>query len=164
MGFGKGGTGAIIREDSTVALGTLANKTGILVGSITLGEDFRMLKSIITANVDGITQADGPLELYLVNGELTLAECEEAIELSGPTDRNDRVATEQAERFVRFVGVFKYTDSAGVFATLVEEIKPRWTFSNPEGWDWMLYNSSAGNLTTGSSVFLKATHYGVWVT
>ncbi len=163
MGFGKGGTGAIIREDSTVALATLAAKTGILLGSITLGEDFRMLKSIITANVDGITAGDGPLELYLVNGALTLAQCEEAIESNGPTDRNDP-AHEEAERFVRFVGVMKYTDAQGVFATLVEEIKPRWTFSNPEGWDWMLYNASAGNLNTGSSVFLKATHYGVWVT
>ncbi len=164
MGFGKGGTGAIIREDASVALATLAAKTGILVGSITLGEDFRMLKSIISGNVDGMTQGDGPLELYLVNGALTLAQCEEAIENNGPTDRNDPVATERAERFVRFVGQFVQRDSSGVFAQLVEEIKPRWTFSNPEGWNWMLYNASAGNLTTGSSVFLKVTHYGVWVT
>ncbi len=164
MGFGKGGTGAIIREDTSIALATLAAKTGILVGSITLGEDFRMLKSIITANIDGLTQSEGPFELYLVNGALTLAQCEEAIEANGPTDRNDPVNSERVERFVRFVGQFSQDDSSGVFAQLVEEIKPRWTFSNPEGWDWMLYNASAGNLTTGASVFLKVTHYGVWVT
>ncbi len=172
MGFGKGGTGVIIREDSTVTLGTLAGKTGILISSAQIEEDFRMLKSIIAAHIDGLTAGDGPLSLYQVNGELFLAECEEAIEMDGPVDRNDRLNTERAERYVKLVGWF-VPDGQGTSAILVgpggsvgapAEVKPRWTFSNPEAWDYMIYNESAGNLTTGASVFLKATHYGVWVT
>ncbi len=169
MGFGKQGTGAMIREDSSVALGTLNAKTGILIGSPTISEDFRILKSRIMAHVDGITTDEGPLSLYLVNGELSLAECEEAIETEGPLDRNDRKNQETAERYVQPVGWF-INLPGGVAAVLVAEggspvveHKPRWSFSNPEGWDYMVYNESAGNLQTGASAFLKATHYGVWI-
>ncbi len=171
MGFGKSGTGVIIREDSSVALGTLNAKTGILIGSPTITEDFRVLKSRIAVHIDGLTLGDGPNTLYMVNGELSLAECEEAIELNGPLDRNDRVAQEQAERFVQLVGWFAAGGvNNGVAQILmaaggspVVEHKPRWTFSNPEGWDYMIYNESAGNLVTGASAFLKAQHFGVWV-
>ncbi len=169
MGFGKDGKGVMIREDSNVALGTLNAKTGILLGSPNLSEDMRILKSIINAHIDGLTTNEGPLSLYMVNGELSLAECQEAIEQNGPLDRNDRVAQERAERFVKPVAWFESTPDTGVNAILGKSVaqpfafNPRWTFSDPEGWDYMVYNESAGNLASGSTCFLKATHFGVWV-
>ncbi len=173
MGFGKQGTGAILREDLTITLGALAGKTGIFVtgGGLqgTLGEDFRIMKTEIHGVSVGIEAQDDIVELYLLNGELSLAEAEACIESNGPTDRNDRVNTELAERWVRYVGHF--ADKSGAAGNRVLEgegrpvvIKPGWTFSDPEGWEWMAYNAGGANMTTGGVLSLKATHYGVWVT
>ncbi len=170
MGFGKDGKGVIVRETISTGLGTLAQNAGLLMGAITMAEDFRILKSEIMGGiVDLPTTEPEMMGLYLVNGELTLAEAEAAIELDGPTNRNDRAAQELAERFVRPVGMFN-RGAAAVGAHLVGEnggpvatIKPRWTFPNPEGWDWMVYNFGAAP-TTGGQFNARITHYGVWVT
>lgn len=151
-----------------MALSTLAADTGTLVGGPAIEEDFRILKSEINALiVDLNANDDGLVDLYLVNGELSLAECEEAIELDGPIDRNDRLAVEKAERYVRYVGSFQQSGgqtNARMNDGMPVIIKPRWTFSDTEGWDWMAYNHGTGALTTGASLKMKVTHYGVWVT
>ncbi len=173
MGFGKEGKGAIIREDLTFTLGTLAGKTGIFAtaGGLQglMGEDFRILKTEVHGVSVGIEAQDDVVEIYLLNGELSLAEAEECIEGDGPTDRNDALARERAERWVRYVGHFQ--DKSGAVGGRVLEgegqpvtVKPRWTFSDPEGWEWMAYNAGGANMTTGGVLSLKATHYGVWVT
>ncbi len=171
VGFGKDGKGAMIREDVTHTLGTLASKAGLKTtsGGVSgnFGEDFRVLKTEGYANIAGLTIGNGALALYMVNGELTLAEVEEAIELSGPNDRNDRKAMEQAERWVRFVGAYVPQGSGSVAAlngTGRLEFNPRWTFSDPEMWDWVVYNATQGALDTGAVAAMKLTHYGVWVT
>ncbi len=169
MGFGKDGKGVIIREDAGMTISTLASKTGLLVdaGGVVLGEDYRDLKVEGIAHHNNRAASDPMLSLYMVNGELTLAECEEAIEQNGPTDRNDRLLQEHAERFVKYVGTFVPTGDgleAPIHGTGVMDFKPRWTFSNPEGWDWMVYNSGDDAMTTGGTIKLKLTHYGVWVT
>ncbi len=170
IGFGKDGKGAIIREDITITLGALAGKTGILTtnGGLQNGlqEDFRILKTELHGNEIGITALDEPVELYMLNGELTLAEAEAAIEIDGPQDRNDRVSMELAERWVRYIG--KFPDVTGLASARefvpVGKLTARWTFSDPEGWNYMAYNNSGANRTTGAVISLKATHYGVWVT
>ncbi len=161
----------MIREDITHTLGTLASKAGLkptsggLSGNAT--EDFRVLKSEGFSAIAGLTIGNGALALYMVNGELGLAEIEEAIEQNAPQDRNDRLAQERAERWVRLVGVYVPSGSGSV-ATLngtgLLKFNPRWTFSDPEMWDWVVYNPTQSALDTGAVVGTKITNYGVWVT
>ncbi len=172
MGFGKQGTGVMIRENNEIALGTLASNTGILMPAIAITEDFRILKSEIFAWVDKLTanDADG-LFLGIADAEMSLAEVEQAFELNGPLDRNDRLAQEQATRPVWILSRAE-TDAASLNAAFHGDNggpmitwKKRWTFSSPEGWNFFAYNDSADAIgTTGAIVKVIATHYGVWVT
>ncbi len=167
MGFGKDGKGAIIKEFSSLALGTLASNTGLLMGALALQEDYRILKTRILSSLFNHTSGETALSLWHVNGELSLAEIEEAIESSGPVDRNDRIGVERSERYVRMVGAY-VPNAQGTTAHLqgkgMIEFNPRWTFSDPEGWDWVVFNHDINGLTTGTVVILEATHFGVWLT
>ncbi len=174
MGFGKDGKGAIIRELITNgALGSVTAKSVVAFAGPVLQEDFRILKSEVVALVQGFTTTEGEgLLLGIANGELSAAEIEESIEAAGPLDRNDRVQDERAMRNVKIFGTLRKAgvdgethgqfenDNGGYLMTM----KHRWTYSNPEGWDWFIYNLSNGTITTGATLQLVATHYGVWVT
>ncbi len=173
MGFGKDGKGVIIREDVTITVGALAAKAGILQtgGGIAgaMEEDFRLIKSSFCVTKGNHTNDEGALLLGLADGELTLVEIEEAIELNGPVNRSDHTPRENAERPVWLLGsLHGSTDivNAGVGLTFVpaHEHISRWTFSDPDGWRWFVYNEGPASLTSGTIVSLKAQHFGVWVT
>ncbi len=170
MGFGKDGKGAMIRETITDgALGALAGQDVVAFQGPVITEDFRILKSEIYAIVNVLTAGQGNGLLFgIANGELTAAEIEECLEAQGPLDLNDRVPTEKAERNVKWLGT---TDNVlNATERLIENpeggtiltSKHRWTYSNPEGWKYWLYNRG-GTLTTGATLQLMATHYGVWL-
>ncbi len=172
MGFGKDGTGTIIRETiAAAALGALGGSDVVGFASPGITEDFRILKTVVYAAVDGMTASEGELlALYIGNGELLAAEVEAAIEADGPLDRNDRGGAELAERQVHLIGVGRKQSDADTFVQfesqeggLIMEDKFRWTYSDSEGWAWFIYNMG-GSMTTGSTLQLRATHYGVWVT
>ncbi len=171
MGFGKDGSGAIIKERTSVALATLAQNVAIKNDGapVVLEDDFRILKSEVYAQVGGLAANEGTrLFLGIADDELTVAEIAEAINLSGPVDRNDNVNTERAERPVWLIsaidGAAAQTEHRfrGRDGGPMIEWKKRWTFSNPEGWIFFVWNEGAA-LTTGSTVRLVATHYGVWL-
>ncbi len=167
-------TGVIIRENTSQALGALAATAAIKVDpDAVMEEDFRMLKSEIFAQIEGLTAGEGVQLLFgIANGELTATEIGECLNTDGPVDRNDRANKEMAERFVKVLGMF--TGDQGNQAIATEKtintdgrpliVKPRWTFSNPEGWAFFVYNQGADVLTTNATVRVIATNYGVWVT
>ncbi len=166
MGFGKNNTGAILRSKETIALGTLDVDNVIKLGSgITLSEDFRLLKMESWAHVDGLTAGEGDgLLIGIANGELTVGEIAEAILADGPSDRNDRVKQERSERFVKVFGslndlqhLFRGENGGHMLIC-----KPRWSFSDPEGWDLFIFNNGT-QLTTGATAKLVATYYGLWL-
>ncbi len=172
MGFGKDGKGVIITETRTITLGTLGGSTGIFVGTkLATLERFRMLKSEVALTVTSVTgdEAIG-LGLYLVDGDLTLAEAEAAIETQGPLGPNDQILQDTAMRPVfRVDGVIDISGaepiSGGAVNTgkFMASIKPRWTFARTKSWNWMIYNTGSG-LTTGSTGIVHAKDFGVWVT
>ncbi len=171
MGFGKGGTGAIIKERNSVALATLAQNVAIKIDGnpVAITDDFRILKSEIFAQVEGLTAGEGGgLVLGIADDELTAVEIAEAINMSGPTDRNDNLLNERAMRPVWLIAALDELGGAtvgryhGIQGGQMMVWKKRWTFSNPEGWVFFIFNESAA-LTTGSTVRLLATHYGVWL-
>lgn len=172
MGFGKNGRGAIIRENVLITVGSLAANTGILANggsriSDNLQEDFRILKTEIVLSKINQTTDEASLSLWMVDGELSLAEASAAIQNGGPLDRNDRDQQERAERWVKPVCILlastDITAGAGTAYQVPIVIKPGWTFSDPEAWDWMIFNQ--GEASAGATlVRMLVTHYGVWVT
>ncbi len=173
MGFGKDGKGVMIRESRNQLLGTLANSTGIIVGTkLVMTTSFRMLKSKLTAFTEVLTAGQGAgLELWLATGDLSLAEVEEAIEVAGPLDRADRGRDEQVTRLVWKVAV---SIPDGITATHLQmqghksaspiiEFEPRWTFGEDAGWNWVIYNRDGDALADLAEFRIHATHFGVWV-
>ncbi len=173
MGFGKDGKGVIIRETATVALLTLAANTGIsLTGGVGSGllERFRIIKTEFLALIifGTFVSGDGPIELYLVDADLTLAEAEAAIEATGPLGPNDRVGAEVAQRWTKAMGAIPFVpENEGPGSLLnggmIVEQTIRWTFAPAKGWRWHAQNF--GNaITTGATIKVRAKHFGVWVT
>ncbi len=170
MGFGKNSTGVILRSKETATIGTLAADTAILLGSsITTVDAFRMLKAEITASIRGLTAGDGAGMLFgLAEGSLTIAQIAAALLADGPVGRGDRDDEELAERWVRIIGQLVPSGSGqqgqfiGMNGSAVMEVKPRWTFSEDEGWNFFVFNMGAPP-TTGGQLSAIITHYGLWL-
>ncbi len=110
--------------------------------------------------------------LGIANADLTAAQIEECLETSGPLGPADRDKAEEAERFCKIVGEF--VTRTGASDTVLALVGPeggapvsktiRWTFIEDIGWNWFIYRNAAAAMTTGATVRLLATNYGVWVT
>ncbi len=170
--FTKGKNSVILREQVTIALGTLNANTGIKVdtGQYTMTEDFRMLKSVVSCHIEGLTAGEGSgLQLGLANGELTVAEIKECLTADGPTNPTDREQVEFASRFCKVVSQLDWniTQVNGIMrgenGSPLIVVKPRWTFTDTNGWSWFMYNDGPANLATGATVRLLCTHFGVWL-
>ncbi len=172
--------GKIIIEVQTVSLATLADQTALKFTSLTLTEDFRILKSEIVAGVIGIDDEDvfQGLLFGIANGELTVAEIAAAITAGGPLDRNDRQNAEEASRWVKVLSAAR-PNTANNAASAHSVIplmfpnpeggpmivsKDRWTYSDPEGWSFFVFNNTGSPMVTGAQARLTAKHFGVWVT
>lgn len=170
MGFGKDHKGAMVRQSIQSALATLASDTGLNIGTDPpLTADFRMLKWEGEAIIEGLTAGEATgLSLYLADGELSLGEIEACLENDGPNGPNEQGESAIAERFVKLVATvvggkadtkvrFVGPDGGPVFS-----VKPRWTFAHTTSWTWLVYNHS-GQLTTGATLKLMGTAFGVWI-
>ncbi len=101
MGFGKDGKGVIIHEDVQITVGALSSQATIFaVGGITIGEDFRILKTEISVlqSSAGVGAVGDAVLIGVADGELSVGEIAQAINASGPTDRNDNLGNEQSMR------------------------------------------------------------------
>ncbi len=169
MGFGKDGKGVILLQADIITLGTLADATALLqdnTSNLTLAEDFRVLKQEYFVGLnETIAAGDGPIYFGVCNGELNVTEIAEVLNQTGPLNRNDAARTEQALRFVKILEVFGPEPSGGGRPNWREgSWNPRWTFSDPQGWNFFAFNQSGGVLVTGNVLRFRAKNYGVWVT
>lgn len=163
--------GVIINEIQSVALSTLANETALKLSTITLqSSNFRMMKSVIEALVFGLTAGEGAgLLLGIASNELTVAEIAEALTVDGPTDRNDRVAKERAERPVFIISQLDEGEVNTKSLFHGEGNNPQivrkhpWTWTATEGWCFFIFNNSNATLTTGATAKIHAKHFGMWV-
>ncbi len=172
--------GSIIRERQTVSLATLGDQAALALSNLTMQEDFRILKTELTASIDSMDDQDvaAGILLGIANGELSVAEIAECLVAQGPLDRNDRLLKERANRWVKILSQAEFNNNSipGNGRTQVDMIfkgdngspiitsKDRWTYSDPEGWQFFIFNNTGTSLITGATVRLLATHYGVWVT
>ncbi len=172
MGFGKDGKGVIIRESRTQALSTLAVSTALLIGTklVTL-ERFRMIKCEIFATIFGATTGElAGMRLGLADGDLSLTEIDECIEVNGPLGPNDQISDARAQRPVWEIGQSKAASVGGADVLITNENNGammsktiRWTFSRTKSWNWFIYNLGTAP-TTGATVNIKTKLFGVWVT
>ncbi len=168
-------TGVIVRERRSQAIGTLGNLTALLIGTkLANTVSFRMLKSQLTAVITSLTAGNGEgfgLMLGLAQGDLTVTQIKEAIEAQGPINPSDVPAKEHSKRAVWLLGSMERLDPADTEGWMVDNVtnarriepKPRWTFTEGVGWNWFVWNSGASALTTGSTIDITATNFGVWV-
>ncbi len=175
MGFGKDGKGAIVRETRSQSLGTLAQDTALIIGTkLATTEVFRMLKSEIFCRINTLTAGEGSgLLLLLADGDLSVTEISEAVNVDGPLGPNDAVAAALAERLVLNVGAVEGggDDAAAPTQRVVRDmnsnapfciVKPRWSFQRTKSWNWVAFNRGDA-LTTGAQIRIDAKSYGVWV-
>ncbi len=165
MGFGKDGTGIIAYEVIAMAPGALAARDCIAgFGSAfdVMVEDFRILRSEIHWGTRTGTLGDA-FTWGIAGGELTTQEIEECLE-SLPINRNDNVSHERASRPVWPLGVVVVGDDPSTSGADPAISKIRWTFSQPDGWQWWIYNHTQLAMTTGAIMDLLVKHFGVWVT
>ncbi len=166
-------TGVIIRERRSQSLSTLGNLVALIIGTkLPITVDFRMLKAEVSAFMSSLTSGEGKgLMFGLANGNLSAAEISECLQANGPLNPSDRIPQERAKRAVWLIGSFnEEIATEGFFDSDLEAgrghkmvIKPRWTFTQAESWNWFVWNMGAA-LTTGSTVEMLTTDFGVWVT
>ncbi len=172
-GFGKDGKGQILWENgiNDGNIGALATKDVVEFGGSyheALEEDFRMLKCeywMGIAPAQAITVADGPILVGFASGSLQAAEIEECLE-SVPINHSD-ILLEKAMRPVWPLETFVIQDpDTGNAGDLHRKgsFNPKWTFANPDGWTWWIYNLSTATLTTSNLLSISAKFFGVWIT
>ncbi len=172
MGFGKDGKGTIIYDQVSGAdLGALAAVDLTAIAGNQFGatiEDFRVLKMdyhVAISPAAAITVANGPLLFGVASGHLLASEIEECIE-SVLLNRGGIPEGEQAMRPVWPLETFIIHDpDQGPQSDLTRDgsFNPRWTFTNPDGWRYWVYNMSSFVITTGSLLSAITKSYGVWV-
>ncbi len=172
MGFGKDGTGVIIRDNDQITLGALnANAAIKQANPLVLAEDFRVLKSehYLTMESATFVAGDGPIIVGIANNELSAAEIAGCLNTDGPLNRNDRGNTETAMRAVfPFIQMPFVENAVGLAPGIPNDGAPvkdthRWTYSNPEGFTLFAFNHGGSALTTGGILRNLSTYYGVWV-
>ena len=170
MGFGKDGKGTIIREQRSQAIGTLAARTALIIGTkIALLERFRIIKCEAIALIRNRTSGEqNGMQLYLVDGNFSLAEIQGALDNIGPAGPNDAAEEAISERFIKWIG--STPTSVGTEPTQFLNEKGgghlentiRWTFARTKSWNWVLFNFGEAP-TTGAVVEIQAKQFGVWV-
>lgn len=169
-GFGKGGRGQILYVHEAIGLGALASNTVIEIKVYTLEEDFRILKMEgYIGRSDRQSGDDSAVIFVLYDSTLTIAQVAECL-ASEPKNSNEIVPLERSHRPVFILGSPE-TGNGGYEGTTVGqqghlipfEWDQRWTFANPEGFAFGVFNAFGGALPTGSQALLFAKIYGVWV-
>ncbi len=170
MGFGKDGKGVIFRQRTSITLGTLAAFTVVKQQNTpALVDSLRIIKSEGVASMSGaaLVEGDGPIELWLVNDDLSITEIAEAIVSTAgqPLSREDRIGNERSMRAVFYLLTLPFVAGAAGSNELIHEWERtiRWTFGDESAFSIVAINAGSGALTTGGRVDFYHTAYGVWV-
>ncbi len=171
MGFGKDGKGQIIYDSNRQDLAALAANDAVLLpgrNATNMVDDFRIIKMDYWIGIfpaTGITVLNGPIMFGVADGELTAAQIEAALE--GTVLNASDTDLETSMRAVWPLEIFMLPDPNGGTGSdpLVRSGSKnlRWTFHNPGGWTYWVYNMSAFALTTGSVIDVITKNFGVWV-
>ncbi len=173
--------GNIIREVQTVNTAGLVDQAAIKFSALTLVEDFRILRTELGAtgkNVDDQQPNIAGLAIGICNGELTAGEIAACLTAGGALNANDASRRDEANTWAKILGYASWQVNANPQNTLtfndvvflnesggpIIVSKDRWTYNNPEGWAFFLWNNCGAPIVdTATPQFrLQATHYGMW--
>ncbi len=161
---GSGKNFAVIPQDPTITLGTLADDTVILGSQLTLQQDISYKSCDVEISVRNQTPGEGPVLVGLAAPQLTIVEIEEAVD-AVPVSQQDYPAIEHARRPVRVIGSFPSITADELLSQgqYRRRIRLPMTCLN-DGFlpTFFAYNRSGGPLTTGGIILINAKHYGTW--
>ncbi len=149
------GITATVSNIPSVALGTLANKTGVLIAGPVMTRGGRLISLRMASIVHTLTAGDGPFLYGISDKSLSLAELEAFLEQNGPVTPSDKVAMELQSRgkVVRTLGIIAPV-AAGLTAVtpyLKNESVSGLRFTEEEaGWNYWIWNMGPA-LTAGST-------------
>ncbi len=130
-----------------------------------------MLSSTISGGINAGTAGNPHLMWGLMNGDFSLAELEEFLELDGPLTPDDKIGQERASRgrFIRTLGVLDPSPGSAKSVIDLHDVPLKGLKfseageSSPTGWDWWIYNvSDTTPMTTGAEVVFQARNFVDW--
>ncbi len=140
--------------DEDFALGTLANQTGLLEPSDTVGERTLLTSLEAVYALAGFTAGEniGPIEVGFAHSDYSLAEIEEFLELTTSWNEGDLTDREITNRKIRRIGVFETPESAALDSVLNDgkPIKTRlnWILNAGQGVNFWVYNTGGSAVAT----------------
>ncbi len=147
-----------------LTLGTLAANTVLTANLIaTLTEDLFVISADLTWALLAHTAGEGPIEVGVAHGDLSVAEILEAV-AAAPTGPGDIIQNERSHRPVRQSGAFPGLNTDEVIAQ-GSKVRTRCKFLVSDGVAFNAYalNRSGGTLTTGALVRVSGNLYGRWI-
>lgn len=146
------GTYRKVRVSSDLVIGALA-ADDVVAGAVTnVAIDKNRVTSIEwTWSLDGLTAGEGPVQCGVAYGDYTAAEIEESLEAGGSYDLGDKIAQEQANRWVRAIGTLsaeepRLNDGRPVKTRL------NWLVAIGDALQVWVLNEEATVLTTGAEL------------
>ncbi len=163
----------ILAEKASQALGTLSGNVALAVAT---GHGTGLLRSFLMKKVklhaclvEGLTAKEGNgLIVGMARGDASVGEIKAALE---DIQLEDDRKTQAAKRDVLHEAIWSL-DWENFDGTAVATSDPSMVslgggngipFEEGDGWQWFVYKVNTGNLTTGSTLAIHATYWGIWL-
>jgi len=146
-----------------ISLGTLADEVVVSQTLLNLEQQAWISSADLTWALREFTAGEGPIQVGLAAGSLTVTEIKEGLEAS-PSSQSDVTANEQAKRRIRDAGSF---NGSGAIEVLNDgkpiRSKIRWMAGmNAMDVDFWAKNRGGAALTTGAVIEVTGKVYGTW--
>ncbi len=154
--------------DFELSLSTLAGNTPIKGAETQTLDESAWLSSVKAVwsllGLAGVA-GDGPVYVGIAHSDYNITEVEEWIEQGASWTRGDKVAQEEARRFIRGVGVFRNAADAGAASVLNDgrmiTTKCGWQLTTGQTVTFWAYNQGSGALTAGGVLHVNG-HANLW--
>ncbi len=148
----------------TGTIGALAQNAAVLGALWTPTHDVKVITLEAIWSYFSKTAGEGPVEFGVADGDLSLAEIEEYLELTY-TEPFDRIARERAGRHVRRIGAFTDTEQADGVANDGQPIRTKlnWKIGAGNGLIPWWYNRGSGVMAAGMLTRIEGTCFAVWL-
>ncbi len=153
-------------DNLNITTNALAALTGVLGPSRIDASREQGFKSLLQSGILQFHTSDGsggPIAVYLIQPDLTLAEAEEAIE-NDPQNQQDVPAIEHAQRMLWLLGFVQRDSSGGGSEWVRFSTSHKITVIEGQLLNFLAYNTSNGVATdAGNFVSIYCQHLGVWL-
>ncbi len=154
-----------VTQVGSLALGTLAAGTGILIAGPVMTRGGRMNSLRGGFAIHTLTAGDGPHALYITEKSLDLAQIQAYLDIEGPVTPDSVANAELASRgkLIRFLGLLLPLGAGSVAALeLMNKTLSGMRFTEEAaGWQYCLVNLGAA-MTTGATWVVHTQSYVTW--